>query len=797
VRCHRGPARATGVVAAVLACAILMAACTSGGAGTSKGSGATGLPKGVSLAKGGLATWAEPPMSAPNFIFPINSCCFSRVNRVDFQYLMYRPLYWFGTGGQLTLNTGLSLAYPPVYEDGDTVAVVNMKTNYVWSDGEPVDASDVVFFMNMLQAVKSADWGAYVPGYFPDNVNSVTATGRYQVTFHLTSAFNPTWFTYNELSQVTPLPLAWDISKKGGAPQSGGCSSQPFTSVLTTIGPNGATVPTSAAGTDCLSVFTYLGDPHVGLAADPANYGTTALWGIVDGPWKLKSLDTATGDVIFVPNPTYAGPVKPSLAEFEELGWPSDTAEYQALASGSTIDVGYVPAEDLPSNTGSPLQPGPNAPALGGKYTLDPVYDFAVDYLPLNFANPQMGPVFRQLYVRQALQSLIDQEAYIKSFDAGYGVPTYGPVPTIPPTYASQKQLKNPYPYSPSTAKQLLTSHGWAHVGPDQVATCVNAGSGPTQCGPGVAARTMLQFTMLYSTGITAFTEQVQAMVASWASVGIKVSLEGEQIKSVVRTAGINCFVSGDCAWAAAVDWAGGWVFAPDYLPTGEEIFDGVPLGTSLPEPVLTPISADFVQALFHTVYTENASGSGLTYKWSVSIPLDPECAAGFMPGSPRLDQATWYHADVSIGGPCNHSGRDYGLLGHPGTVTVVVSNAQWSCTATIYGTITETGAPPQPCVSDVTRVCSPSYLAVSNSGGYCDATNDANILATTESSSLSVLYTYENYLSTQLPVLFQPLPASSLTEITSHLYGVLPQNVFGDLTPEYWEWQSGYVPAT
>lgn len=120
------------------------------------------------------------------------------------------------------------------------------------------------------------------------------------------------------------------------------------------------------------------------------------------------------------------------------------------------------------------------------------------------------------------------------------------------------------------------------------------------------------------------------------------------------------------------------------------------------PPPALKPIDAVFTQSLFHTVYTEDATpgtlGQTLTYTWSVSIPADPGCASGFRGNTPQQNQATWYHADTSQGGPCNHSGQDYGASGHPGTVTVVVTSGLWRCTATISGTITQPGGTPQPC---------------------------------------------------------------------------------------------------
>ena len=61
----------------------------------------------------------------------------------------------------------------------------------------------------MLKANRD-DWASYVPGGFPDNVTSATALNATTVQLHLNAGYNPIWYTYNELSQITPLPLAWD-----------------------------------------------------------------------------------------------------------------------------------------------------------------------------------------------------------------------------------------------------------------------------------------------------------------------------------------------------------------------------------------------------------------------------------------------------------------------------------------------------------------------------------------------------------------------------------------------------------
>lgn len=115
-------------------------------------------------------------------------------------------------------------------------------------------------------------------------------------------------------------------------------------------------------------------------------------------------------------------------------------------------------------------------------------------------------------------------------------------------------------------------------------------------------------------------------------------------------------------------------------------------------KPVLKPITAVFTQSLYHTVFTEDATGTDLHYTWSVRIPADPGCAAGFKGNTPAANEATWYHADEDIKGPCQHGVRDYGIRGHPGTTTVEVEDAHWSCVATYYGTITGTGPEPKRC---------------------------------------------------------------------------------------------------
>jgi hypothetical protein len=98
---------------------------------------------------------------------------------------------------------------------------------------------------------------------------------------------------------------------------------------------------------------------------------------------------------------------------------------------------------------------------------------------------------------------------------------------------------------------------------------------------------------------------------------------------------------------------------------------------TSVAPLVLSPIHAEFNQGAFTTTYTEKVPTlEGLSFAWSVSVPADPGCASGFKGNAPAANQAAWFHADAAEKGPCNHIGINYGVKGHPGTVTVVVTSA-------------------------------------------------------------------------------------------------------------------------
>lgn len=532
-----------GAAGALVLAGLLLAACGGGGNGNGmirssnpNASGTGTSTSGGAKVQGGTATFALPPNTITNYIFPLMPLAnFSVQNISNFQYFLFRPLYWFGVGTQPTVNDSLSLANPPQWSSDGMTVTITLKS-YKWSDGQPVTARDVQFWQNLVTANK-ANWAAYVPNNYPDNVTSTKVVSPTEVQFHLNKPYNHRWFQYNELSQITPLPShLWDKTSATGA-----------------VG----TADTTTSG--AVAVFNYL----TAQAKQLSTYTTNPLWQVVDGPFKLAQFNPSTGRSVFVPNRSYSGPVKPSLAQFVELPFTTDSAEYNVITSGNGggIDVGYLPQQDLPQKS--------RVTSLG--YQMTPWIGWSISYFPYNFDNPTAGPIFKQLYVRQAMQRLMDQQAVIKGPLGGYGYPTYGPVPVQPKnSYASSFEQHNPYPYSISAAKSLITGHGWTIT--SGVATCTKPGSATTDCGTGVPAGAKMSFNLQYASGLTYLDQEMQAYKSAASQAGIQINLSTADFNTVIGNA-VPCKPTDKtCSWQLE-NWGAGWIFAPDFYPTGGEIF--------------------------------------------------------------------------------------------------------------------------------------------------------------------------------------------------------------------------------
>ncbi len=355
---------------------------------------------------GATATWAEAPGAQPNYILPLlTGAYYSVANIEQFQRLSYRSLFWIGNKGKPVVNPTLSLAKTTTYSDNNSVVSITLG-KWNWSDGTPVTSRDVSFWINLLEANKK-NIAFYIPGEFPDNLKSYKVTGPQSIQLNLSAPVNPTWFTYDQLSQITPIPQqTWDKTSASGA-----------------VGNYDQTQ------SGAVKVFNFL----TSQAKDIATYGTNPLWQTVDGPWKLNQYQS-DGYVQFKANPAYSA----------RTSMPSSTSWRSLLPQtplSSTCCARAIPSTTATCRSRTPLS---KARSNSGGYNESVWWDWGITYFVFNFHNPTVGPIFSQAYFRQAMQSLIDEQAFIKGPLNGFGHTDYGPVPSKPTTFATPLELKGP-----------------------------------------------------------------------------------------------------------------------------------------------------------------------------------------------------------------------------------------------------------------------------------------------------------------------------------------------------------------
>jgi peptide/nickel transport system substrate-binding protein len=340
----------------------------------------------------GTITWAEAPSAAPTWILPIFTAAAADTSDVnDFELEMWRPLYWFGYGVRPVETPAMSLAYAPRWSGGDRTVTIRLKPTYMWSDGQPISSRDVLFFYDEVKAAIMEDpgnWGNYSPGLgIPDEVASVTTPTTSTVVFTMRKAVNPEWFVDDELGAVSPMPAhAWARASAGGP------------------------ILDFTVAANATKIYKYLSNESMSLST----YATNPLWQVVDGPYRLTSFDRSTGAFTMAPNSSYGGPHAAKVSALRAVPFLSDTAEFDAVRTGS-IDVGYLPLVDI--SQAKPVE-------SGGYHVYGyPTFGFA--YIAYNFADTtgDFNKIIAQLYIRQALAHLEDEQGYIKAFFGGAAGP--------------------------------------------------------------------------------------------------------------------------------------------------------------------------------------------------------------------------------------------------------------------------------------------------------------------------------------------------------------------------------------
>ncbi|WP_406206072.1 peptide ABC transporter substrate-binding protein [Streptomyces decoyicus] len=471
-------------------------------------------PTGGTPVEGGTATMALPPAATPNWIFPIGAPGYLASYNSAIQSLLFLPLYTpEPKGAALTMDSPRGLAETPRYSDGNKTVSITLKKGYEWSDGKPVTTRDVKFWFDLIKHNKQ-DWAGYAPKLMPDDVKAFETVDDHTFRLRLDRAYNPAWFTANELQDFVALPVhAWNPGRQS---------------------------PERA--------FARL----MRHARQFSEFATDPLWRTVNGPWRIEKW-TTSGQVSLVPNRKYRGPDRPHLDRVVLKPFTTADSEFNVLRAGG-VDYGYIP----------PSVMAQSAKFKERGYRIDPWEGWAVTYIVLNFQHPTAGPLLRQAYLRQALQHLIDQKSISRVIWHGSAAPTLGPIP-------AGLLDRDPYPYDPERAKALLAGHGWTDR--DGTLRCTRPGDGAGECGAGIEDGQELRLTLLSQSGSTETSNTMQAVKSAFGTAGITLDIRQQPLNTVLGTTVPCKRTEPRCAqWQLGFfGTQGSWYFPPD--PSGEKLF--------------------------------------------------------------------------------------------------------------------------------------------------------------------------------------------------------------------------------
>jgi peptide/nickel transport system substrate-binding protein len=490
-----------------------LAACSSSGSGsasptTSASPGGTTQPgsigaipaAGAASGKAGSITFGYSSGDAPNWIMPVIPGADNSVyNTFVFQWQLWRPTWFTWNGSSPAVNAALSVANTPTWSNGDKTMTISLKP-WKWSNGQTVGAKDLEFTIDEIKAsVKESpdNWANYVPGYFPDTLTSMSTPDAQTLVINMTKPVNPTWMEEDILDVPIMPAAAWAKASASGP-------TLDFTN------------PANAK-----KIFDFL----TAQSKSVSTYATNPLWQDVYGPYKLSAFNATTGSFTMVPNPDYSGPHANPESNFVGVPFTSDAAQFNAIKSGS-VDVSVLPPEDNPQI--------PSLKSTGYNYYGLPAWgDYFAAY---NFKDTtgDFNNIVSQLYFRQAMQHLEDQQGQIKAFLNGDGDPLYGPIGAYPQSpYLPANGKTDPYPFSVSTATSLLKSNGW-NVVANGTDTCAKPGTGAGECGSGIPAGTKLSFNLIYN-AVSPITQEVEDLASNAKAAGITVNLSASNFNFMIN----------------------------------------------------------------------------------------------------------------------------------------------------------------------------------------------------------------------------------------------------------------------
>jgi peptide/nickel transport system substrate-binding protein len=315
--------------------------------------------------------------------------------------MMYEDLIWINRFDQIDWSRSVASAITT--PDQGTTYNVTLRP-WHWSDGVQVTTADVAYAFKLMKQL-----GPLLPGYgeggMPDIIKSLNIISPTQFQVVLTRQVNPTWFIFDGLAQLQPLPEhSW-------------------------------------------SRYT--------LDQIWQEQSSPAFFSVVDGPVKAQRLDIGR-DIVLVPNPNFDGP----KMHFDHLIFDfleTDGAVLQAVESGE-IDAG-----DAPLSVWNAVQHEP------GLYIVRLPVEAVFDYAAINFLNPKVAFFhdvrIRDAMADAINQKQIVNLAYHGFGVEIHGPLPPTPSQFLAPNMAEGHY---PVSYNPAESLQLLKQAGYAR-GPDGI----------------------------------------------------------------------------------------------------------------------------------------------------------------------------------------------------------------------------------------------------------------------------------------------------------------------------------------
>ncbi len=315
--------------------------------------------------------------------------------------LMYLGLIWINRFAQIDWPRSLASAIST--PDNGTTYNVTLRP-WHWSDGVPVTTADVAYTLKLIKEL-GTDFVGYGAGGMPDIIKALNIVSPTQFQVVLKRRVNPTWFIYNGLSQLQPLPEhSWN---------------------------------------------KYTLDQIYQMQSTPA------FFDVVDGPLKTLRLDLGL-DLIMVPNPAYEGP----KMHFEKLVFKFIESDGQTLQA---VEAGDVDMANVPTALWGAVQ------HLPGIHIVKLAPQLGWNYIALNFRNPDVAffndvrvrQAMADALNQDAMIQYVDHGAGQKILGP---VPPVPPTFLSPEMRAGHY----PVGYDPAKARALLAQAGYT-PGPDGV----------------------------------------------------------------------------------------------------------------------------------------------------------------------------------------------------------------------------------------------------------------------------------------------------------------------------------------